>query len=74
MPQPLISIHCYLCFGTGMIRKMNMIGVYLGNTTCTRCKGIGKLWVEKDSREHRKGQIVGAVGIWKPQRRSKPNE
>jgi len=65
MGRPLVSVHCYGCYGTGMIRQRDMMG-FVKIITCHRCKGVGKLLVEEKSGQYylSKKANIGATGLW----------
>ena len=58
------SVHCYLCYGSGLVRVMNMAGIKRIKP-CTRCKGVGRLRAEVGSDIWKKCKKVGAVGLWR---------
>ena len=57
----MVSSHCYKCYGSGSIRKRNMIGL-ISFIQCKHCKGWGKVMVQHGSGEWKLGQKIGAVG------------
>lgn len=58
-----ISVACWVCYRSGRIRHRDTIGV-VRFKRCTRCRGLGKLFVEEGSEQHKKSLKVGATGIW----------
>ena len=58
----LISIHCYKCYGSGLIRKRNMIGA-ITYDNCNYCKGLGRRLAKEGSGEHRVAAGIGAIGL-----------
>ncbi len=61
MPE-MVTGHCYKCYGSGLIRKRDMIGSVRG-VLCTFCKGIGRRRMIAGSGEHRMSLKIGAIGL-----------
>lgn len=61
--MPIVSAHCYKCYGSGIIRKRNQIGM-VTYVNCKLCKGLGRRYVEWGSGEHRVAANIGAVGLY----------
>ena len=59
----LVSTACWKCFGTGGIRKRNMIGA-ITYDTCKHCRGHGRVLVMEKSPEHRIGEQVKSGMGW----------
>lgn len=59
----MVSVHCYKCYGSGMIRKRNQIGM-IHFTNCKHCY-LGRRWVQEGSGEHRLSANIGAMGLYK---------
>ena len=57
-----VTGHCYKCYGSGMIRKRNMIGT-TSFACCMHCRGLGRRRMIKGSGEHKLSLAVGAIGF-----------
>jgi len=57
-----VSAYCIKCFGSGQVRRRNMIGT-ISFINCKHCRGIGRRHVELGSGEWRIArQIVPGLG------------
>ncbi len=57
-----MTTFCYKCYGTGTMRKRDIIGTvrFVG---CAHCKNTGRVWVKDGSGAHKIGrQIVPGLG------------
>ena len=60
--MPTVSAHCVKCYGSGTVRKRNMIGM-ISYINCKHCNGLGRRHVEWGSGEHRIAASIGALGF-----------
>lgn len=57
-----VSAYCIKCYGSGQVRKRNMIGV-ITFANCLHCKGFGRRHVEVGGGEWRIAQSIAAPGL-----------
>ncbi len=60
--QPKESVRCPPCFGSGILRKRDMIGVVSIGASCKRCHGSGRIMAERGSALWRIGRRIAFAG------------
>ena len=57
----LVSGRCITCYGSGTMRRRNMIGT-VSLDPCKRCKGSGRVLLKEGSGEHRISNKLAFTG------------